>query len=270
MGISKIGESYTYIYNTQTGKLRTKDGTQDEFVDYFNGDLKGEDSDTLNGIDRARKADFDRLINIFGVHFNLFNGSKTGEYEITTEQVDAMSAEYSVDGKKIMTRYVGEAYSPDEIKQFLTNSPPFKTRISKGYDPADNSINLAVGDRFDLGNGSCLVVGDNRVYVEGNESDMTKRLMWALNNLIHFADQQMTASWIDKESTPMLLDLLKELGVDTGREFIINGTKCEVCDGKIQEVGNNHFAPSSVYNAMVKKYEDWLYTSLSERKKNEY
>lgn len=266
MSISKIGEGYTYIYNAQTGKLRTKDGEQDDFVDYFNGDLKGEDSDTLNGIDAARKADFDRLINIFGVHYNLFTGSETGEYEITTEQVDAMTAEYSVDGKKIMTRYVGEAYSPDEIKQFLTNSPPFKTRTSKGYDSADNSINLAVGDRFDLGNGSCLVVGDNRVYVEGEENDAANRLMWALNNLIHFADQQMVASWIDKESTPMLLDLLKELGVDTDREFIINGTKCEVRDGRIREVGNNHFAPSSVYNAMVKRYEDWLYTPLSERK----
>lgn len=266
MSVSKIGESYTYIYNAQTGKLRTKGGEQDDFVDYFNGDLKGSDSDTLNGIDRVRKADFDRLINIFGqVNKNLFTESETGEYEITATQVDAMTAEYSVDGKKIMTRYVGEAYSPDEIKQFLTNSPPFKTRTSKGYDPADNSINLAVGDRFDLGNGSCLVVGDNRVYVEGNESDATNRLMWALNNLIHFADQQMVASWIDKESTPMLLDLLKELGVDTDREFIINGTKCEVRDGRIREVGNNHFAPSSVYNAMVKKYEDWLYTPLSER-----
>ena len=165
-----------------------------------------------------------------------------------------------------MTRYVGEAYSPDEIKQFLINSPPFKTRTSKGYDPADNSINLAVGDRFNLGNGSCLVVGDNRVYVDGKASDAANRLMWALNTLIHFADQQMVSSWIDKESTPMLLELLKELGVDTDREFIINGTKCEVRDGRIREAGYTHFAPSSVYNAMVKRYEDWLYAPLSERK----
>lgn len=267
MSVSKIGESYTYIYNAQTGKLRTKDGEQDDFVDYFNGDLKGEDSDTLNGIDATRKGDLETLIKFFGgqVNPNLFTGSETGEYEITAEWVDAMTAEYSVDGKKIMTRYVGEAYTPNEIKQFLTNSPPFVTRTSKGYDPTDNSINLAVGDRFDLGNGSCLVVGDRSVYVDGEESDAVNRLMWALNNLIHFADQQMVASWIDRESTPMLLDLLKELGVDTDREFIINGTKCEVRDGRIREVGNNHFAPSSVYNAMIERYEDWLYTPLSEK-----
>ena len=268
MGLSQIGESYSYIYNAQTGKLRTKDGTQDDFVDYFNGDLKGEDSETLNGIDRARKAGFDRLINIFGhANPNLFTGSETGEYEITAKQVDAMTAEYSVDGRKAMAAYTGETYTSSEIRQFLTNSPPFKTRTSKGYDFVDNSINMAVGDRFNLGNGSCLVVGDNRVYVDGKASDAANRLMWALNTLIHFADQQMVSSWIDKESTPMLLELLRELGVDTDREFIINGTKCEVRDGRIREAGYTHFAPSSVYNAMVKRYEDWLYMPLSEGKR---
>ena len=266
MSISKIGESYTYIYNAQTGKLRTKNGEQDDFVDYFNGDLKGEDSDTLNGIDRARKGDIERLINVFGAHFNTFTGSATGEYEITATQADAMTAEYLVDGRKVMARYTGETYTSDEIRQFLTNSPPFKTRTSKGYDPADNSINLAVGDRFNLGNGSCLVVGDRRVYIDGKESDATNRLMWALNNLIHFADQQMVSDWIDKESTPMLLDLLKELGVDNDREFIINGTKCEVRDGRIREAGYSHFAPGSVYNAMVKRYEEMLYAPLSEKR----
>lgn len=266
MSISKIGESYTYIYNAQTGKLRTKDGTQDDFVDYFNGDLKGEDSDTLNGIDRARKGDIERLINVFGSHFNTFTGSATGEYEITATQADAMTAEYSVDGRTVMTAYTEETYTSGEIRQFLTNSPPFKTHTSKGYDPADNSINLAVGDRFNLGNGSCLVVGDRRVYIDGKESDAANRLMWALNNLIHFADQQMVSDWIDKESTPMLLDLLKELGVDTDREFIINGTKCEVRDGRIREAGYSHFAPSSVYNAMVRRYEEMLYAPLSERR----
>ena len=40
MGVSGVGSRNTYIYNTQTGKLSSKDGQQDAFVDYFNGDRK--------------------------------------------------------------------------------------------------------------------------------------------------------------------------------------------------------------------------------------
>ncbi len=43
MSITKVGSSYNFIYNTKTGKLSTKDGSKNEFVDFCNGDVKGED-----------------------------------------------------------------------------------------------------------------------------------------------------------------------------------------------------------------------------------
>lgn len=272
MGISQIGESYSYIYNAQTGKLRTKDGTQDDFVDYFNGDLKGGNSDTLNGIDRARKAGFDRLINIFGhVNPNLFTGSETGEYEITAKQIDGASAEYSVNGKKVCSAYAGKLQSSESLRSALATAQPYKTKVSKGYDPFDNSINLAVGDSFDLRNGYRLVVGEDSVYVErygdGNDGNEMRAnlLAWNLSALIHFADGQWSWAMIDEACTPMLLNLLEELGVDTDKEFIINGTKCKVQDGRILGVENPHAAPDPAYNAMVKRYEEMLYTPLSEK-----
>ena len=48
MAISGIGNSCTYIYNSQTGKLSSKDGTKDAFVDYFNGDRSDETRSQLN------------------------------------------------------------------------------------------------------------------------------------------------------------------------------------------------------------------------------
>lgn len=48
MSITKVGSSYNFIYNTKTGKLSTKDGSKNEFVDFCNGDVKGEDTETLN------------------------------------------------------------------------------------------------------------------------------------------------------------------------------------------------------------------------------
>ena len=41
MGITGVGSSYNFIYNAKTGKLSTKDGSKNEFVDFCNGDVKG-------------------------------------------------------------------------------------------------------------------------------------------------------------------------------------------------------------------------------------
>ena len=40
MSISTIGNTYTYVYNRETKKLSTTDGSQNDFVKYFNGDIK--------------------------------------------------------------------------------------------------------------------------------------------------------------------------------------------------------------------------------------
>ena len=52
MGVSGIGTSSTYLYDATTGKLSTKDGTKNNFVDYFNGDSSEETLEDLNGFDK--------------------------------------------------------------------------------------------------------------------------------------------------------------------------------------------------------------------------
>ncbi len=66
MGISGVGSVNSYIYNMKTGKLSTKDGSHDEFVEYFNDDLKGEDSLALNGFDQQRKSGVKKMISLMG------------------------------------------------------------------------------------------------------------------------------------------------------------------------------------------------------------
>lgn len=270
MSTSKIGNSYTYIYNVQTGKLSSKDGKQDDFVDYFNGELNGEIPDTLNGFDSNRKRDLQNLIML--CEQNALRGfsddPNVSEYEISGEIIDAVTSTYSINGDKIFTAYTAVPYSYDQIKAFTQMNQMFKTYDSKGYDPLDNSINIAVGDSFDFGNGYRLRVKKDHVDGQGYGSEENNYkmnvLIKGLEALIHFADQQGVAGMIDAECTPMLLSMLRELGVDTDREFIINGTKCEVRNGRIVEVGNNYFVPSSIYNAAVKKYEELLYKPLAE------
>lgn len=276
MSISGIGSTYTYVYNSATGKLSTKDGSADEFVDFFNGDLQGESSNSLNGFDAKKKNEIESMINFFssGMGKDIFNDACDNDYEITGEIVDAATSNYSVNGEKVFTAYSAVYYSYDEIKRFGSVMQPYKTHQSKGYDPENNSINIAVGDVFNLGNGYRLTVKEDCIHGEGyGKSDANDKklnqLVWALNALVRFADQQWFSSMIDKESTPMLLELLNQVGVDTGREFTINDTKCEIVDGRIREVGNTHVVPNSIYNNALKRYEEMLYIPLAQRKEAE-
>ena len=107
MSISGIGSLNTYIYNSQTKKLSTKDGSKDAFVDYFNGDISGDDSDSLNGFDIGRKNGIETMIEIWSSDQkgNIFNDPAKTEFEITTEVVDAGESRYFIYGKKSFSDY---------------------------------------------------------------------------------------------------------------------------------------------------------------------
>ncbi len=64
----------------------------------------------------------------------------------------------------------------------------------------------------------------------------------------------------------MLLSLLEELGIDTGREFSLNGTKCVVENGKIGEAGNKWFIPSDAHDKALKRKEELLAQLLCAQK----
>ncbi len=265
MGITGIGSVQTYIYHSQTGKLSSKDGSADEFVDYFNGVLTEEDSENLNGYDACKKNNIETIIDLNDTVINHAVGESwfqegVNEYEITCEMVSGNEFVYSVNGRKVFTCCACPTHllppGWEDIKG------PYKTHQSKAYDPETNSMNIAVGDVFDLDNGYKLRVWEDCVeavgYGSGSAADDEK--------IRHFADQQCSSLAIWPEHTPMLLSLLQELGIDTSREFTLNETKCIVKDGKIQEAGNKWVIPSSAYNKALQQYEEFLSKPLSSRK----
>ena len=89
-----------HIYNSQTGKLSSKDGSTDEFVDYFNGTLSGESSESLNGYNDLEKHNIERLIDLNGSWGRNWFQPDKDEYEITCEIVNGEESSYSVNGKK--------------------------------------------------------------------------------------------------------------------------------------------------------------------------
>lgn len=275
MAVTGIGSVQTYIYNSKTGKLSTKDGTADEFVNYFNGNLSEEASKELNGYDVKKKNNIEQLMQMV-YQTGSFKGLKWDidpnmeEYEITCEQVSGEESRYTVNGDKVLTQYIPMYLSYEEMAGWGKNTP-FKTLQSKDYDPETNSMNLAVGDVFDLENGYRLRVTEDCVEVMGygrGSADTEQRvesLANGLNALIHFADQQWPSIYIWPQQTPMLLSLLGELGVDTSKEFILNGTKCVVEGGQIREAGNKWVIPSSAHDKALKEYEEWLSQPLHAR-----
>lgn len=270
MSVSGIGSSTTYIYNTRTGRIASKDGSEDDFVSYFNGDTDGNLPDTLNGFDAKKKRDLNDMIMLFQSGHKdvkkLFQ-ENVDEYEITCEIVDAVTNHFSVNGEKVFEAYDMNVFT--YIDRITADDLLYKTRNSKEYDPSDNSISIAVGDVFDLGNGYSLMVKENDIFIDGlgsgseEQDQKARQLAYGMNALIRFADQQWISDRIDKESTPMLLSILREMGVDTDRQFQINGTKCEVRNNRIREVGNRFAVPSSIFNEALKKYEDLLYMPIS-------
>ncbi len=276
MGISGIGSINNYLYNATTKKLQTKDGgTEDDFVKWFNGETpNGEVPESLNGFDYNRMRDIKNMFNFLssgvagGKVFNDLDGD--GLYEVSAEVLDAVTSDYSVDGKNVFTAHNSVLYTDSEIRTFGTITQPYKTQTSKEYDAATNSISIGVGDKFNLGNGYVLTVGTDSILGEGYgngslaDDDKANHLVGGLNSLLHFADQQWFSSMIHEEDTPYVLDLLESLGIDISKEFTINGTKCEVKNGRIREVGNTYVVPSSIYNEAVKRYEENLYQPLTE------
>ena len=262
MGITGVGSSYNFVYNTKTGKLSTKDGSKNEFVDFCNGDVKGEDTETLNHFDEHTRYQFTRMLFAYGTGMTGQNPFANDEkVEITADIDSATHTSFYVNGQKAFTAITGMSYLPSEIQTFGTVQQPFKTRGYKPYDPSTNSITIGVGSRFNLGNGYSMTVQEDFVWGEGYgngskaDDERCNMMIGGLNSLIHFADQQYFSSMTDTY-TDYILDFLASQGVDTSREFVINGTHCELVNGKIREVGNDYVVPSSIQQKAVKRYEE--------------
>lgn len=158
MDVTGVGSSFSYLYNTKTGKLSSKDGKEDEFVKYFNGDLAAEESETLNGFDRGKKAQIENMLKFWQQGY--FRGgldADSDEQEISGKIIDAATEEYYVNGQRALTCYSGVMYTPEEFPG-LWKHQSYRTHDARGYDPSDNSIHLAVGDLYELWNGYRLKV----------------------------------------------------------------------------------------------------------------
>lgn len=115
MSISAIGNTYSYVYNFETKKLTTTDGGENEFTKYFNGEIEGYESETLNGFDRQRRAGFENVLDL--LEQGAFGKEKPAEdavLELSGKNIDADTIEFSVNGKTYLRCSVAPALTYSE------------------------------------------------------------------------------------------------------------------------------------------------------------
>ena len=119
---------------------------KNKFVDFCNGDVKGEDTETLNHFDEHTRYQFTRMLYAYGTGMTGQNPfANDEEVEITADIDSATHTSFYVNGQKAFTAITGMSYLPSEIQTFGTIQQPFKTRGYKPYDPGTNSITIGIG-----------------------------------------------------------------------------------------------------------------------------
>ena len=118
MSVSAIGNTYSYIYNYETKKLTTTDGTENEFTKYFNGEIDGYESETLNGFDRQRRSGFKDVLSL--LEQGAFGKEKPAEdavLELSGKNIDADTIEFYVNGKRYLKCSVAPALTYAEYEE---------------------------------------------------------------------------------------------------------------------------------------------------------
>lgn len=120
MAIQGLGSPFTYWYNARTGKLSTKNGEDDLFVKYFNGEeLSEEEKIQLTQYDKSAKGDLENMIKLFSIKGwdgCIFRETDTDLFEIEGVLVDDGCSKYQINGTHRFGRMYGELrYHPSTL-----------------------------------------------------------------------------------------------------------------------------------------------------------
>jgi hypothetical protein len=154
----------------------------------------------------------------------------------------------------------------------VNNLPSFNIpRQGYGINKITNSITIGVGSVVSL-DGYSFHIGNNRVDLGfGNMPNASSSYADSNNNLAHALRELLWAAGSGKadfsgnsDINESMLTLLRKMGIDTSRDFRINGTVFEVKNGVLQTKGytsdiNSVSNPYAYLNAIaLKAYEQNL------------
>lgn len=251
MAISGIGYTQTYYYNASTGTFTSKDKCGEAIADSLNEEKSP-----------VRLADFEKqqkgLLEAF-LRMQAQTGNKWDRYEQVDGQEGVYEVTYVKENELEAAVFVGEQ---EVFRQMATFCLPgtfdgtwdymFPERTF--YDREKNSATIVPGDVFTLKNGYKIEVGKDGVRVAGDsygkgsreEEAYAEKMAEAMNEFIKTANRgcfNLSVSMLGDITTQDIVDIVAQTGVNTSKEFTINGTKFAETDGQLHV--NGAFAQGS-------------------------
>lgn len=270
MSINIDSNVQLYTYNQSANRLLLKDGTEDSFCHFFNGETLAED-DVILKADVQKRETINEVIkdikryNTWGLTSKEIWDLKFESYNpfqerITINEGFSVLANYCLDPKKFET----ETDSPGSDYTYLDNITYTK----------ENAISLVPGSKFKL-NGLDVKIVKNEVKItDADGRDITKNeaylLSDCLDKLIRCANDQFVASDIYSENMGIdVLQLLRDLGINIKENFIINGCEFTIKEDRIFAVDQLDNPLSYLgltkrqLDIAIKKYENSLLSIYS-------
>ena len=263
--ITGPGVKHSYVYDSVNKRIVSRDGKKDEFVDCFDGRATEEQLHSLNTWD----SDIMRSIKGDAQGNGLLDemGKQAIEIKFTVEINDNGDMIWTFNyGGNEHTMLDGYTY-PYADHEYENRNRFYKTEKHEDYNPDTNSISFAIGDSYDIAGMKFKISRDNFSVKDVNDLQQWKKAepyACALSHLMLFVEGIWGAYVITDEDTPIALDFLEGQGVDTSKEFVVNGTRCNLVNGKIQEVG---YERTDDHSSLYKIMQNSLKRSLIEMSK---
>lgn len=194
---------------------------------------------------------------------NCRNDNFEEEFGVKKGDVGAFAEKYNLKYTRLPSVTYEDIMSGNDIFSRFT------VRADKGFNKSENSISLVPGVDIDLGNGFMLKIKDSMVDIQYDKrfySDEKHRsagqIAAALNKFIRYANGQNGAFGFDNEQRKLVETVLKNLGIDMSREFIVNGTAFTTTgnvNGTLEKVDYDHryaMLPAHMWEEVLSRYDE--------------
>lgn len=257
MEITKVGDSFQYLYNSKSKKVYSIDKRTEELAKWINGEMGTEEmTQGVNGYDQVIKADLNSL---FHEHWDslIANCQKDDEsmeedmFQISINIDNPLRTVYKVNGEEVFISEAAIDIVFDDLEKGKYTYPTMICEGHKEYDESDNSVGIAIGDTYDIGNNRSIYFGTDGVSIEGgdeNDSEELKlyyeKMKLGVEKFLYASKSEWLQGTISNLQLQEAMDFLQMLGVDISKSFKVNGAKYHVKNKSIQE-------EQYVLNAMI-------------------
>lgn len=187
-------------------------------------------------------------------------------FQISINIDNPLRTVYKVNGEEVFISEAAIDIVFDDLEKGKYTYPTMICEGHKEYDERDNSVGIAIGDTYDIGNNRSIYFGSDGVTIEGGDEKDSEELKLYYENMKLGVEKFLYASkseWLQGTISNLQLqeamDFLQILGVDISKSFKVNGAKYHVQNKSIQEeqYALNAMIDRKTYYASIELVDLW-------------